>query len=59
MKKDNSKIIIPLTEFDVSEFMELVQGSHRLKSIDWVMEDSNGKFIDVKFIPDNGEEGYM
>ena len=50
----NKKIILPIGEYDLEIFQEVVDGIST--HIDWTFETKCGELIDVEFIKDEEEE---
>tara|TARA_R110002049_G_scaffold140747_1_gene302006 strand:+ start:726 stop:887 length:162 start_codon:yes stop_codon:yes gene_type:complete len=50
----NKKIILPIGEYDLEIFQEVVDGFST--HVDWTFETKCGELIDIKLIKDEGEE---
>ena len=53
MNKSINKVNIPISEYDIELFQEVVDG--KSTHIDWTFETENGESININFIKDNEE----
>lgn len=50
----NKKIILPIGEYDLEIFQEVINGTST--HIDWTFKTECGELIDIEFIKDKEEE---
>ena len=53
-KQTSKRIMIPITEYDLEIFKEIVDGT--TTHVDWAFDTDCGELINVKFIKEKGEE---